>query len=136
MTEETRGKLSRFWKATKDWAYKYIGGLFMIEKDGGKKVVSVSRVLLIATMGWLFYFWSDWTAAMTLTPEAIALAINAQLPEGKEIAGVDLLAASQKIIDNLPKTEPPMLKTVFLTLCGYAFGDKIVGIARKKLNGD
>lgn len=136
MTEETKGKLASIWEAIRVWSYKYIGALFMIDKGDGRKDISLSRVVFMLLMGYMFYFWQTWVSVITITPEAIALAIQAKLPEGSQISGVDILAASQKIVNSIPNSEPPLLKVVFLTMAGAVFGDKVLGIARTKLNGN
>ena len=135
MIDEKETGAQRFFKALCHWAYKYVGGLFMEDKGDGKKVVSIGRCLLISIVLWLFWFWSDWSGAMTITADALAAALVSQLPEGAEISGVDILAASTRVVDALPTAAPPMLETAFLTMCGYVFGSKITGAVAKRLNG-
>jgi hypothetical protein len=133
MTEETKSKLRIFWEGVRVWCFKYIGGLFMEEKDG-KQVISIGRCLLIAVVGWMFSFWGVWIGALTITPEVLAQALVTQLPEGTEISGVDILAAADKVVDALPSAAPPLMQTAFLTACGYVFGSKASSILDKRLN--
>jgi len=133
MTAETKSKLLSFWQGVRDWAFKYIGGLFMDEKDG-RKIISIGRCLLIFVVFWMAYFWSTWAAVMTLTPEMIAAAIVAQLPEGSQVSGVDVLAAAQKVVDAIPRSEPPLMALAFTTACLYVFGTKVKNVVDKRLN--
>lgn len=125
MTAETKSKLASLWRGAKAWAFKYIGGLFMENKHGDGKVISIGRCMLIAILAWMFSFWGTWMATMTLTPEALALALMGQLPDGAAVTGVDVLAAAQKVVDAMPSAAPPMMEMAFLTACGYVFGTKI-----------
>jgi len=130
MTVETKGKLRVFWDNVRGWAFKYIGGLFMEEKNGdGKKVISIGRCMLIAVLAWMFVFWGHWVTIITITPEALALLIVANLPEGSTVSGVDVLAASKKVVDALPSSAPPLLGDAFFTAGGYVFGTKAVKVA-------
>jgi len=135
MTAETKNWFVRAWLHVKGWCYKYIGALFMTDGEGGKKDISLSRCAFIAVLGYMFYFWQTWTDVLTLTPEAIAEAILLNLPDESAANGVELLAAAQKVVDNIPKTEPPLLKEAFLALIGIVFGNKLIGLAKQKLNG-
>lgn len=136
MTTEIKNKLTAFWESLRDWAFKYIGGLFMEEKgETGKKVISIGRCMLIAILAWMFSFWGTWMGIITITPEALADAMMTHLPEGSQVNGVDILAAAQKVVDALPTSAPPLMETAFLTACGYVFGTKASGIIGKRLNG-
>ncbi len=123
----------KFWLSVKEWAFKYIGGLFMEEKNGdGKKIISIGRCLLIAVVIAMVRFWETWIGAMTLTPEMLAQVIVMALPEGNTVSGVDILAAATKVVEALPTAAPPLLQTAFLTACGYVFGSKIKTAVGKK----
>lgn len=136
MTAETKNWFVSAWHHIKSWCYKYVGALFMTDGDGGKKDISLSRCTFIAILGYMFYFWQTWAGVLTLTPEAIAEAILLNLPDGASANGVELIAAAQKVVDNIPKTEPPLLKEAFYVVSGIVFGNKLVGIAKQKLNGN
>lgn len=131
---EARGKLMTFWQNVRDWAFKYIGGLIMDEKDG-KMIISIGRCMLIAVLGWMFTFWGHWVGAMSITPEILATAMVAQLPEGAQVNGVDVLAAAGLVVDALPSSAPPLMQTTFLTACGYVFGTKAKNVLSERLNG-
>lgn len=135
MTSETKSGLLAFWQGVRTWAFKYLGGLFMEEKSDGEKVISIGRCMLIAILAWMFSFWSTWMAIMTITPEMLAQAVIAQLPEGSQPNGVDILAAARLVVDALPKAAPPMMQMAFLTACGYVFGTKVQGVVATRLNG-
>lgn len=135
MTAETKNRFIAFWQGVRNWAFKYIGGLFMEEKEPGKRIISIGRCMLIAILGWMFIFWGTWMGIMTITPEALAQAIVAVLPEGSQVHGVDVLAAAQKVVDALPSSAPPLMDLAFLTACTYVFGTKVNGVISKRLNG-
>jgi hypothetical protein len=123
----------KFWISVKEWAFKYIGGLFMEEKNGdGKKVISIGRCLLIVVVIAMIRFWETWMGAMTLTPEMLAQAVVEALPENSTATGVDVLAASAKVVEALPTAAPPLLGTAFMTACGYVFGSKVKNAVGKK----
>lgn len=48
--------LKKTWKGFKEWAYKYIGGLFMESKDG-KLTISLGRVSFLGVLSVMGWFW-------------------------------------------------------------------------------
>ena len=134
MTEETRNRLAAAWGSFKDWAYRYLGGLFLEEKDG-KRVISFGRCMLLAILGWMFWFWSSWHGYSAVTAAELGQVILNHLPKDRDITQADVGYAAQQVIDALPKSTPPLLETAFLTSCAYVFGSKVAGVANKRLNG-
>jgi hypothetical protein len=47
------------WEQFKAFAYKWIGGLFLEDKNG-VLVVSLGRVSFLVVLGWMLVFWSRW----------------------------------------------------------------------------
>ena len=48
--------MAKVWLWVKNYLWKFVGGLFMDEKDG-TQAVSLGRVLLLAVMVQMFIFW-------------------------------------------------------------------------------
>lgn len=48
----------RLWRGVRDWASKYIGGLFMeTNSEDGQRRISLGRVLLMITMFHMIWTW-------------------------------------------------------------------------------
>lgn len=60
MSQTWKDQLSKWWGTVKLWSYKYIGGLFLEDKEG-HKVISVGRCGLIFMVFRINGFWSGWT---------------------------------------------------------------------------
>ena len=54
--ETLRETLRAIYATLAAWAHKYIGGLFLEEKDG-KMVVSIGRVALLIVLGMMIWVW-------------------------------------------------------------------------------
>jgi hypothetical protein len=130
---ETKTGWAKFWAGLKFWTYKYIGGLCMEEKDG-ERVISIGRCMLLATLAWLFWFWSSWHGYGSVTPEQLAQIVLENLPADTRLNEYHVQFAAKEIIEALPRGTPPLLDTVFLTACGYVFGSKVAGVVSRRLN--
>jgi hypothetical protein len=124
---------SKAWENFKWWLYKYIGGLFLEEKEGSR-VISIGRCMLLATLAWIFWFWSSWHGYGAITPEELAQVVLDNLPQDAAIETYHVQFAAKEIVEALPQDTPPLLDTVFLTACSYVFGSKVAGIASRRLN--
>lgn len=129
----TKSGWVRFWEGFKWWAYKYLGGLFLEEKDG-HRVISIGRCMLIAVLAWMFYFWSSWHAYGVVTAEQLAQVVLDNLPKDMAVDEYHIEFAAKQVIDSMPQASPPLLETAFLTSCGYVFGSKVAGVINRRLN--
>ena len=100
---------SKFWAWLKkavakigDWSYRYIGGLFMEQKDG-KSVISIGRVAFMGVLGIMAWYWLFKSAPI--------------VPEGKPPIQLEL---------------PDGLIEAFYALAGYVFGTKLVGALKSR----
>lgn len=121
------------WSAMKEWAYKYLGGLFLEDKHG-QRVISIGRCMLLSILGWMFYFWASWQSPGLVTAEDVAQVVLDNLPADKTIDEYHIQFAARQIVDALPQALPPLLETAFLTSCAYVFGSKVSMVVNRKLN--
>lgn len=132
--EKQSGWWSCCWAGVREWAYKYIGGLFMEQKDG-RRVISIGRCMLLSILGWMFWYWANWQGQGFVTSEELAQVILDQLPPNAQIAEYHIDFAARQVVDSLPQGIPPLLDTAFLTACAYVFGSKVSMVVGKRLNG-
>lgn len=124
-----------FWRGCTWWLYKYVGGLFLEDKDG-HRVISIGRCMLLSILGWMFYYWASWDAYGAVTAEELAQVVLDNLPADTTLDQYHIEFAAAQIVDAMPPTStPPLLETAFLTACAYVFGSKVASVANKRLNG-
>jgi hypothetical protein len=129
----TETKWAQFWIGVRLWAFKYIGGLFMEQKDG-QRVISIGRCMLLSILGWMFYFWANWQFQGSVTPEQVAQIVLDNLPLDTTINEYHIEFAARQIVSAIPQDVPPLLDTAFLTACAYVFGSKVSSVVADRLN--
>jgi len=97
--------LKKFWVWIKTYLFKFLGGLFMEDRNGAP-VISLGRVALIAVLVQMFIFWHRETSVLPDGLMEVFYALTGYVFGSKAISTVKDWLGYGKVSDTLPPSAP------------------------------